>query len=91
MKTGLKLVIIGIVLLCYWLVAIYAKIVLIEILILEQESETPSIPSLDSTVNPLEYPWWWFVIRIGDYAGMAGFILVIVGIVKSYIDWRFVK
>ena len=85
MKTGPKLIIIGIILFSYWTITTYVRIITIETLILEQHSEDAPI------MQPLVYPWWWFVILIRDYAGMASFILIVVGIVKSYLVWRFGK
>jgi len=82
MKTGLKLVIVGVILFSYWVIATYMQIITIDSLILEQQSEV--VPMM----KPLVYPWWWFTILIRNYVGMASFVLIVVGIVKSYMIWR---
>ncbi|MEX0863053.1 hypothetical protein [Nitrosopumilus sp.] len=85
MKTGLKLILIGIIFFSYWTITTYVRIITIETMTLEQHSEDVSM------MKPLAYPWWWFVILIRNYVGMASFVLIVVGIVKAYLVWRFEK
>ena len=74
-------IIIGIVLLFYWGTVSYAHDITLE-----------SLVTLDSEGNQeflmIEYPSWWPLTIFRNYAGMAGFILLVVGAVKSYMSSR---
>jgi len=83
MNLGHKLIIVGIVLLAYWAVATWMRIEFFDSIIID------SVDAFGQ--GEIDYPWWWFAIRIKDYASWAGFIVLVVGIAKTYMIWRLDK
>ncbi len=81
MNFGKKLIIFGIVLLFYWVTVSYAHDTTLESLFAQSSDSNP-------VAEPFEYPLWWPLTIIQNYAGMAGFILLVVGVVKTYMIWR---
>lgn len=80
MNLGKKMIIIGIVLLFYWTAVSYAHDITIETLFSQRPDNSPD--------DHVEYPLWWPFTVLQNYAGWAGFILLVVGTVKTYMIWR---
>lgn len=83
MNIGQKLIIIGIVLLFYWAIVSYAHDTTLEAIFVQSPD--------NSTEDFFVYPLWWPLTVLRNYAGWAGFILIVVGAVKAYMSWRFIK
>lgn len=80
MNFGNKLIVTGIILLAYWAIFTWIRIEFLDSI---------AIISVDAFGDgEIVYPWWWFAIRIKDYASWAGFVVFVIGIVKTYMIWR---